>query len=168
MAAGYLDAPEGAVPPPILSALVLGSYRRVVGQPLAPAGFDDAEAAHWLYEDASFCVLAHSTEADPRFVYANKAAQRCFEYPWAEFTTLPSRLSAEAPNRAERQRLLDQVTQNGFASNYTGVRISRSGRRFLIEDATVWQLLDAEGVVQGQGAMLPRWRDVVAGQDGAQ
>lgn len=168
MVASYFDAPEGAVPPPTLSALVLGSYRRVVGQPLAPVGFNDAEAAHWLYEDASFCVLAHSAEADPRFVYANKAAQRCFEYPWAEFTTLPSRLSAEAPNRAERQRLLDQVTQNGFASNYTGVRISRSGRRFFIEDAIVWQLLDAEGVVQGQGAMLPRWRDMVAGQDGAQ
>ncbi len=168
MAAVYLHTLKSAVPPPILSALMLGSYRRVVGQPLVPAGLDDAEAAHWLYEDASFCVLAHNTEIDPRFVYANKTAQRCFEYSWAEFITLPSRLSAEAPNRAERQRLLDRVTQNGFASNYTGVRISRSGRRFSIEDATVWQLLDDEGVAQGQGAMLPRWHDVVPSQDIAQ
>jgi hypothetical protein len=160
--------PTGVLPAPALSALLLGSYSRVVGRPLAPATLDDAQAARWLYEDAPFCVLAHNAETDPVFIYANKAAQRCFEYSWSKFVTIPSRLSAEAPNRAERQRLLDQVTQNGFASNYKGVRISGSGRRFFIEDATVWQLLDDAGVPQGQGAMLPRWRDVMAGQADAQ
>lgn len=157
---GSSDKPKRVGPSPILSVLVLGSYQQVIGQPLAPAVLRDAEAAHWLYEDAPFCILAHNTEIDPRFIYANKAAQHCFEYSWAEFTTLPSRLSAEAPDRAERQILLDQVTQRGFATNYTGIRISRSGRRFSIEDATVWQLLDAEGFVHGQGAMLPHWRNI--------
>ena len=156
------DTAAGALPTPALSALLLRSYSRVVGQPLAPVVLDDAQTARWLYEDAPFCVLAHNAEADPVFIYANEAAQRCFEYSWAEFVTIPSRLSAEAPNRAERQRLLDQVTQNGFVRNYVGVRISASGRRFLIEDAIVWQLSDDEGVVHGQGAMLPRWRDVMA------
>jgi hypothetical protein len=160
------DSPDGGLPNTALSALLLESYRRVVGQSLAPAGLDGAQAAQWLYNDAPFCVLAHNAAADPIFIYANKAAQRCFEYGWAEFVTLPSRLSAEAPNRAERQRLLDQVTRNGFASNYTGVRISKSSRRFFIENATVWQLLDDQGVPLGQGAMLPRWRDVLAGDAG--
>jgi MEKHLA domain len=164
MATESRDTPVHVLPAPALSALLLSSYSRVVGQPLAPAALDGAQAARWLYEDAPFCVLAHNTKADPIFIYANKAAQRCFEYSWAEFITLPSRLSAEAPNRAERQMLLNQVTENGFASNYTGVRISGSGRRFFIENATVWQLLDNDGVLQGQGAMLPRWRDVVANQ----
>lgn len=146
-------------PDPALSALVLRSYYRVVGEPLAPAGLDDAQAARWLYEAAPFCILAHGTQADPIFFYANKSAQRCFEYSWAEFTALPSRLSAEAPNRAERQSLLDRVVQDGFAGGYIGLRISRSGRRFYIEDGTVWQLLDEHGVSHGQGAMVPRWRD---------
>lgn len=154
---------DRALPSPALSALLLESYRRVVGRSLAPKELDDALAARWLYEQAPFCVLAHDTQADPRFIYANKTAQRCFEYPWSEFTALPSRLSAEAPNRAERQDLLDKVAQAGFASGYTGLRISRSGRRFYIEDGTVWQLLDKHGVLHGQGAMVPRWRDVEAG-----
>ncbi len=47
-------------------------------------------------------MLAHNTDPDPRFIYANKTAQACFEYAGDEFITLPSRLSAEAPNRAER------------------------------------------------------------------
>jgi hypothetical protein len=50
-----------------------------------------------LYEDAPYAVLAHNTDPDPRFIYANKTAQRCFEYSWSELTSMPSRLSAEAP-----------------------------------------------------------------------
>lgn len=117
------------------------------------------EAASWLYKEAAFCVLAHDTAADPHFVYANEAAQRCFEYSWAEFVTLPSRLSAETPNRAERQSLLDQVSRQGYASGYRGLRIARSGRRFWIEDVTMWQLADSAGVVHGQAAAIPRWQD---------
>ena len=151
-----------------LSTVLLETYWRLLGKQLAPGGLDEGAAARWLYEEAPFCVLAHNTDSDPMFIYANKTAQRCFEYTWAEFITLPSRLSAEAPNRAERQALLDEVGRRGFASNYTGMRISRSGRRFFIEDATVWQLVDRRGVHHGQGAMLPRWRDVAPDQSGAQ
>ncbi len=143
-----------------LSVILLESYRRVVGKSLVPAGLTDVEAALWLYEDAPCCVLAHNTDADPRFTYANKAAQRRFEYSWSEFTALPSRLSAEEPNRTERQHLLSRVARDGFADGYKGLRISRSGRRFLIEDGTVWQLTDSRGVLHGQGAMFPTSRDV--------
>jgi hypothetical protein len=51
----------------------------------------------WLSNDASFVVLAHNTAPDPRFIYANRTAQNCFEYSWDEFTALPSRLSVEQP-----------------------------------------------------------------------
>lgn len=159
-----LDDAIGAMPPSLdVSMIVLDSYRRIVGQQLVPAGLDAAQAAHWLYGDAPFCVLAHDTSADPCFIYANKAAQRCFEYPWSEFMRLPSRLSAEAPNRAERQGLLDRVRRDGFADGYRGLRISRSGRRFFIENGTVWQLLDGRGGLHGQGAMFPRWHDAASG-----
>lgn len=136
--------------------LLTGSFARIVGKPLVTAG----QGPDWLYRNAPFAVVAHNTDADPRFIYANKAAQSCFEYSWDEFTTLPSRLSAEAPNRAERQRLLDAVTRDGFISNYRGVRIAKSGRRFWIEDGIVWQLLDDNGIMRGQAATFSAWRDV--------
>ncbi|HMG50683.1 MAG TPA: MEKHLA domain-containing protein [Inquilinus sp.] len=141
--------------------LLAGSHARLVGTPLIPedVGGDAAAQARWLYETAPFCVLAHNTDADPRFVYANRAAQARFEYGWDEFTTLPSRLSAEAPDRTERQRLLDAVTRDGFISDYRGLRIARSGRRFWIEDATVWQLIDEAGTLRGQAATFRNWRE---------
>jgi len=143
--------------------LLAGSHARLVGAPLVPAdavpGGDLAEQARWLYQAAPFCVLAHDTDADPRFVYANRAAQACFEYDWEEMTALRSRLSAEAPNREERQSLLDAVARQGFATGYRGLRIAKSGRRFWIEDVTVWQLIDEAGALHGQAATYRRWRE---------
>jgi PAS domain-containing protein len=137
-------------------ALLTESYARLVGKQLAPAGKD----AQWLYEAAPFVVLAHSPEDDPKFIYANKAAQKCFEYSWEEFLSLRSRLSAEAPDQAERQALLEQVTRNGFMTGYRGVRVAKSGRRFIIEDGVVWELVDREGMRHGQAATFLSWRDV--------
>ena len=135
--------------------LLTDSFRRIVGVALVDGG----SGPDWLYRDAPFVVVAHNTDADPRFVYANKTAQNCFEYPWDEFVTLPSRLSAELPDRAERQRLLDAVTRNGFISDYRGLRIAKSGRRFWIEDGIVWQLVDRDGTLRGQAATFSKWKD---------
>jgi hypothetical protein len=99
-------------------------------------------------------VLAHNTATEPVFIYANRSAQLCFEYEWDEITRLPSSLSAEAPDRAERQNLLNAVSRAGFIANYQGLRIAKSGRRFWIEDAVVWQLIDEAGRLHGQAAMF--------------
>lgn len=136
-------------------ALLTGSYARIVGRRLVR----DGQGPSWLYNDAPFVVLAHNTEPDPRFIYANRAAQNCFEYSWDEFITLPSRLSAELPDRAERQRLLDTVTRDGFIDNYRGLRIAKSGRHFWIEKAIVWQLIDETGRRRGQAATFSSWQD---------
>jgi PAS domain-containing protein len=140
--------------------LVADSYLRLVGQSLTPEGMTAEQGMRWLYEDASFAILAHNTAPDPVFVYGNKAAQRRFGYEWEELTVLPSRLSAEAPARSERQRFLERVTRNGFITGYRGIRIAKSGKRFRIENATVWQLIDIEGICRGQAAMLPQTVDV--------
>ncbi len=144
---------------PTFYELLAGSYSRLVGASLAPPELENAFAARWLYEEAPFCVLAHSTDPDPVFIYGNKRAQTCFEYTWAELTTLRSRLSAEEPNREERQRFLESVQRHGFATGYRGLRIAKSGRRFWIEDVTVWQLLDQGGVFHGQAAIYRQWRN---------
>jgi MEKHLA domain-containing protein len=139
---------------PTFFNLLTGSYARIVGERLVP----DRQGPVWLYNNAPFVVVAHNTEPDPRFIYANKSAQVCFEYSWDEFTRLPSRLSAEAPDRAERQQLLDAVTRNGFMAGYRGLRIAKSGRRFWIEDGLVWQLIDEDGISHGQAAVFSSWR----------
>jgi PAS domain-containing protein len=131
--------------------LLTGSYARLVGSPLIP----DASGPKWLYHEAPFAILAHNTEPDPRFVYANEAAQRCFEYSWDEFMELRSRFSAQAGDRAERQQLLDAVKRTGFVRIDQEMRVAKSGRRFWIKNGVVWQLVDANGVSQGQAAIFP-------------
>jgi hypothetical protein len=144
---------------PAFAFLLADTYERLVGTPLLPPEVPAADAARWLYEDAPFVVVSHNTDADPRFVYANRAGQRCFEYGWDEFTTLQSRLSAEQPNREERARLLDDVRTKGFSADYRGQRIAKSGRRFWIEKAIVWNLVDRDGVYRGQAATFAQWTD---------
>ena len=140
--------------------LLVSSYRRAVGRDPAFLERGAPRSADWLYAQASHPVLAHNTDPDPRFIYANRAAQTAFEYDWDEITGLPSRLSAEPVDREERQRLLDSVVRHGFATGYSGVRIAKSGRRFLIEEGVVWQLIDRDGAVHGQAATFANWRDV--------
>jgi PAS domain S-box-containing protein len=140
---------------PVFSDLLNCSYHRLTGLALTPQEIEDSQAASWLYSTAPFAILAHNTASDPTFIYGNQAAQSLFGYSWDELTVLPSRLSAEAPEREERQRFLEQVQRNGFVSGYSGIRITKDGRRFRIEDATVWQLVDDSGTHHGQAAMLP-------------
>jgi hypothetical protein len=139
---------------PDFFVLLTGSYARLVGAPLAPTGKD----ANWLYAEAPFVILAHNTEADPIFIYANRAAQQCFGYSWEEFLSLPSRLSAETADQAARQALLDAVAKNGFMTGYSGVRVAKSGARFHIEHGIVWELIDLEGVRRGQAATFSSWQ----------
>lgn len=145
---------------PAFYQLLADSYTRLLGRPLVPQAMSVVEATEWLYESAPFAVLAHNTDRDPIFIYGNKAAQRRFEYTWDEITRLPSRLSAEAPDREERRQFLERVQRFGYESGYKGVRIGKSGRRFMIEEATLWQLLDANGKLHGQAVVIPRTRDM--------
>ena len=106
---------------------------------------------------APFVLVAHGTEADPVLNYGNAAALELWAMSWDEFTRTPSRLTAEAPNREERARLLNAVTTLGFIDDYSGIRISKTGRRFRIAQATVWNLLDERGAYAGQAAMFSHW-----------
>lgn len=133
-------------------ALIAESHARLTGRPLA--GPPDAGRALWRLPAV---VLAHGVQADPLFFWANRAALALFELDWRALVRMPSRLSAEAPNRAERAALLQTVERQGFIADYAGVRISASGRRFRIERATVWNLVDAAGGSHGQAASFSDW-----------
>lgn len=138
------------------SELLLASYRQLLGTPLLPDAADADTPAQRLF-NAPFALLSHGTEDDPIFNYANACALQLFELEFAELSTLPSRLSAEPALREEREQLLARVTQFGFIDNYQGIRISKSGRRFLIRNAIVWNLFDAQQVYRGQAACFHDW-----------
>jgi hypothetical protein len=133
------------------------AFHALTGRDLIDAALSPEAAAEALFH-APFVVLSHDTAPDPLLTYGNAKALELFELSWAELTRLPSRYTAEAPNRAERARLLAQVAAQGFIDDYSGVRISRTGRRFLIEWATVWNLTDDAGRRCGQAAMFREWR----------
>lgn len=136
--------------------LLRDSLLRLTGRDLLayPGAAEDAAAAAF---DAPFALVSHDDGSDPVFTYGNRTALNLFELDWAQFTHLPSRLSAEAPDRDERQRLLDRVTQFGFIDDYAGVRVSSTGRRFRISDAVVWNLAEGDGTHRGQAAMFATW-----------
>lgn len=138
------------------AALLAANFYRVTGQPLIDPEVPAADAGRWLYE-APFAVLSHGTGADPLFTYGNRCALGVFELTWPELIALPSRLSAEPINQAERARLLARVRDQGFIDDYAGIRISRTGRRFLIRDAIVWNLATVSGDYCGQAARFERW-----------
>jgi len=137
-------------------SLLADSYRRRVGKSLVPYRMRASRCADWLYEAAPFAVLAHDTSPDPVFMYGNRRAQAIFGYDWDELTELPSRLSAEPAGRAERQVLLEKVRREGFISGYRGVRVTKTGERFLVHNATIWELVDLAGNYRGQAVLIPR------------
>ena len=136
--------------------IILRSLKHWTGRGLLPGNFPAAELAEKLFL-APFVVVSHGTEADPVLNYGNAAALGLWELTWAELSHTPSRLTAEAPDREERARLLAAVTANGFIDDYSGVRISKTGRRFKISRATVWNLISENGEPCGQAAMFDRW-----------
>ena len=141
--------------------LMISSHQRLVGRPLLARspGETDETLAGRLYT-AHFGLLSHDDRPDPCFNYANLVAQQLFERGWDEMIGMPSRLSAEAPERAEREQFLARVAERGYVDDYTGIRVAKSGRRFRILRATIWNLVDASGRRIGQAAAILGWEPI--------
>lgn len=135
--------------------LILSSFLQVTGKHLIEP--DPAVDLDVKLFEAKFCVLSHNDDSDPMFNYGNRVALELFELNWDELTSLPSRLSAEPQRREERQRLLKEVAEKGYIDNYQGVRVSSSGRRFMVKKSIVWNLIDDAGRYHGQAAVLLDW-----------
>ena len=135
---------------------IRNSYSQLLLKELIPDIQSDEKFARQLFY-APFAVVSHDTACDPVFNYANLKALELFELSWENFTQLPSRLSAEAVNQAERERLLAEVSEKGYIDHYEGVRISSTGKRFLIRNAIVWNLIDKNQCYKGQAAWFDQW-----------
>ena len=137
--------------------VLLNSYARLLGRELLPREGSAEDQSRSLFH-APFVVLSHGMEEDPVLNYGNAAALALWETDLAAFICMPSRLTAEAPRREERARLLERVTRDGYIDDYSGIRISTTGKRFFIEAATVWNLSSANGMRVGQAATFSEWQ----------
>ncbi|MEZ5750210.1 MAG: MEKHLA domain-containing protein [Caenibius sp.] len=139
-------------------ALLVDSFHRLAGRPLIS---DQGNLAENLWALPSV-VVAHATGHDPVFFYANRAALSLFEASAQDFIRMPSRFSAEPVERSERARFMAKVRQENIIADYRGIRISRTGRRFAIERAIVWNLVDEAGLIHGQAATFAEWTPLPA------
>ena len=128
------------------STLIIDSFQRVIGRPLCSTVTPET-----LYT-MDRIVLSHNGAADPILTYGNLAAQRLWQMDWAALTALPSRLTAEPAERAERDAMFAQMRAKGYIDTYSGIRISATGKRFEIRNAIIWPLLDATGTKHGEAA----------------
>ena len=117
------------------------SYRHHFGCDLVPAGADMVEAL-W---NLPAVVLAHGTQDDPVFYYGNR-------------TALDGQvLDGEGGAAIAGARFMTLVAQQGWVDDYAGIRITLTGRRFRMEHARVWNLIDETGQYCGQAASFDRW-----------
>ncbi|MBL8849258.1 MAG: MEKHLA domain-containing protein [Planctomycetaceae bacterium] len=136
--------------------LLLNSFRRWTGRELLTQCGTPTEDARALFE-APFVVVSHGTQPDPILNYGNWTALELWEMDLDTLLQTPSRLTAEPVHRDERAQLLKRTTRDGFVDDYSGIRITSTGRRFHIATAIVWNLIDADGRFAGQAATFDHW-----------
>ncbi len=143
---------------------LLRSHHRWTGRHLIEPSGDSAADALSLFE-APFVVVSGGVEEDQMLNYANLAALDLWEMDWETLVKTPSRLTAEPMHRDERAVFLRRVRESGFIDDYSGIRISSTGRRFRIRQATVWNVLDAAGSYAGQAATFSSWEFLPSGKE---
>lgn len=137
--------------------LILRNYRHWFAHDLVTADHP-AAAIEALWQSPRVVLSALGPAGtDHRFNFANQAALALFETTLPELLGQPSSSSAEPMHQPERQAFLETVARHGFLHDYSGIRISRCGRRFRIHRATVFNLLDENGHYLGQAATFADW-----------
>lgn len=138
---------------------LLARHRLAFERPLMAGvqwGRSPLQAAQELFVAATV-VLAHDGSADPRLIYANRAALLLWRRPWSAMVGLPSRLTAEPAERQSRALVLERARQQRALSGYAGTRVDSGGRRFRLENARLWTLRDGSGQPCGQAAAFASW-----------
>ncbi|MCO6458790.1 MAG: MEKHLA domain-containing protein [Pirellulaceae bacterium] len=141
---------------------MLDCFAQLVGRELLDRDGTPEDQAQRLFE-APFVVVAHDTRPDPILCYGNRAALALWEVDIETLLRMPSRLTAEPLHRDERARLLARTAERGYVDDYQGIRVSRTGRRFRIEQAIVWNLRDTSGQPVGQAATFATWQELPDG-----
>lgn len=141
-----------------LAIQILESHQRGFGSTLIASASPRVSLRLTAQElfSCGFPVLAHGGGSDPTLIYANAAALQLWDTSWAELIGLPSRLTAPDSERAERRHALGEAQALQALTGYAGIRISRQGHRFQINNARIWTLWDKQQPC-GQAASFSSW-----------
>ena len=142
-----------------LVAQLLQSHQRAFGRPLISAA-QPGSSKQLICQELFACgfpVLAHDGGPEPKLTYANAAALGLWDAPWDDLVRLPSRLTAPTTEQAERSLALNKAKSEDAIEGYSGIRISRQGRRFMIQNARIWTLWDQHQYACGQAASFSNW-----------
>jgi len=55
---------------------------------------------------------------------------------------------------------MQSVKEKGYAEGYSGIRISSTGKKFKILNASIWNILDDGKVIIGQAAAFMKWENI--------
>jgi hypothetical protein len=134
-------------------ARLLAAFTRATGRDLAAEmRFDPARLGRSVWE-GNFALLSHRGDPYATLNYGNRFALNLWELDWAVFTATPSAATApEGDDGKERGGMMDAVARQGYVSGYSGRRISAMGKLFIIENATIWRLVDDSGEPFGVAA----------------
>ena len=135
------------------AARLARSFQHWTGRSFVEPG-DETEIAARLFEHPSMVL---SLAEGPTYNYGNRRAMELFELDWHQILKMVGDESAEPEMQQERTEALREALRKGFISGYGGMRISSRGRRFRIEDGTLFAVLDEDGERCGVAAVVPRW-----------
>ena len=139
-------------------ARVVEAFARVTAKSLVDEAGLDPDALGRSAYFGDFALLCHRGGADAVLNYGNAFALRLWQCDWSSFVTTPSAATTPMEVSGARDLLMQKVSRDNFVRGYSGERIDRTGRRFLIQDVTVWRLLDAAGNSFGMAAFFRRYR----------
>ncbi len=139
--------------------IIESSHQRAFGRGLLPGDFtpDQTRTRAQSLFSKSEPVLAHNGNQDPTLIYANAAALLLWRRDWKTMVGMPSRFTAPEQERQERAQALGSAEKMDAFQGYRGIRIDSEGRRFVIDNARIWTLWDAQGERCGQAASFARW-----------
>ncbi len=151
-----ISIPEGGEVAAWYVERITTSYEHWTGEPLVRTETSGSALLQRIFQ-AEFALLAHDTGPDPLINFVNARALQLWEQTWQEFIGMPSRLTAELDQRDDRARVLREVQDHGYSNGYSGIRISRTGRRCRSHQSVVWNVLDDRQERIGQAAMFRQW-----------
>lgn len=136
---------------------ITSSLKKLANIEIVDSNLSLEEQAKQIF-NSDFVLLAHNAANEPVFNYANQTALQLFEMSWDEMTNLSSKYSAEADEQAKREQFIAEVTEKGYSKNYSGIRISKTGKRFEIKNVILWNVYDSENNRIAQAAMFKEYK----------
>ena len=121
---------------------ILDSFEKLTGKEIIKRSSPERDYKN--IKSGHFVLVSHNGLEDPILNYGNSFALKLWEMDWNSFIQTPSRNTAEKDKQGKRQEILEIVNKQGYLEAYEGIRISSTGKRFLIKEALIWTVFNKE------------------------